>query len=186
MKKHIESLLFVAKEPLKLEAISELIDVDDAVTLRWMFELQQEYRERGIVIHQIAGGFEMVTAPDCFSIVEKIIPKEIETLSRSAFETVAAIAYHQPLTRSQVAKIRGVSNPDYGINILLEKKLIKEEKNGLYITTDEFLKYFGINDLKELPGELPLKREGPHHSLTEIHANSEDFSNDNDIESNIL
>lgn len=149
-KKQVEALLFVTKEPIPLEEISKIINEEKSIVLRWLLELQKEYNDRGIQIRQVAGGFEMVTADDLHETIEKIVPKQIETLSRAALETVTIIAYNQPVKRAYIAKLRGVSNPDYGIQTLLDEKLVEETEEG-FVTTENFLKYFGINDLKELP-----------------------------------
>jgi len=152
-KKHIEALLFVAKEPLKIDEITKLIsadeEMDETTVLRWIFELQNEYKDRGIRIRQVAGGFEMITADECYDVVEKLLPKQYEKLPRSAFETIAAVVVNQPATRATIAKFRLVKNPDDAIQKVLERKLIKETEEG-YVTTDDFLKAFGINDLKQL------------------------------------
>lgn len=170
-KKHIEALLFVAKEPLKIEDIVKIVketdeSMDETIVLRWMFELQNEYTERGIHIRQVAGGFEMVTADECFDTIEKLLPKQYDRLSRSAFETLAAIVVKGPAIRATISKFRGVKNPDDAIQKLLERNLIKHTEEG-YVTTDVFLKEFGINDLKELKElkkELELLDKNPEVS----------------------
>lgn len=149
-KKNVEAALFVAKNPLTIEEISKMLKEDEKVIMRWIFELKDEYKNKGMIIKQVAGGFEMVSSPECIDIVQKIVPKEYETLSPSSFETLAIIAYNQPTKRSTIAKLRGVLNPDHGLSSLLDRHLILETENG-YITTDEFLHFFAINDLKELP-----------------------------------
>lgn len=154
----MEALLFVTKEPLSLERLSDLLEEEQNIVLRWLMELQHEYKGRGVQIRQVAGGFEMVTADDCHDIIEKVVPKTYDTLSRSSLETITIVAYNQPVKRSLIARFRGVANPDHGIAGLLEHGLIKETEEG-YVTTPAFLKYFGINDLKELP-EIILPEEG--------------------------
>lgn len=191
-KKFIEALLFVAKEPLKIEDITKLISVeeedemDETTVLRWIFELQNEYKERGIRIRQVAGGFEMITADECYDVVEKLLPKQYERLPRSAFETIAAVVVNQPATRATIAKFRGVKNPDDAIQKVLERKLITETEVG-YVTTDEFLKAFGINDLKQLKElKKQLKALDKNIELTdeekaeldEVEVLLEEFSND--------
>lgn len=149
-KNHLEALLFVSKEPLTVERITKLLEEEEKVVLRWLFELQNEYKDRGIRIRQVAGGFEMVSADECVEAVEKVVQKEIEQLPRSVMQTVSVVAYNQPASRALIKKLRGVKDPDYGISMSLSHKLILETQDG-YVTTDAFLKYFGINDLKELP-----------------------------------
>lgn len=178
-KKDLEALLFVSKEPLPLTQIvkymKEINEVEDStnegiekIVLRWLFELKSEYESKGIRIRQVAGGFEMVTAPECHLIIEKVVPKEYETISKAQMDTLSIIAYNQNINRAKIAKIRGVKNPDEAIARLLERNLIAETESG-FITTELFLKFFGINDLKELP--VLSKKDIP-----------KDDSNENDVE----
>lgn len=162
-KKDVEALLFVAKEPLTLDQMTKMLHsldetVQESTVIRWVFELQNEYKTRGIHIRQVAGGFEMVTNPECHDIVSVHVPKEYETLSRSVMETVTVVAYNQPVIRAMIARLRNVKNPDNGIQTALEQGLIRESDSG-YVTTDAFLKYFGINDLKELPQVMAEERK---------------------------
>lgn len=192
-KKHIEALLFVAKEPLKIEDIAKYLSssqeesVEEDVILRWMFELINEYKERGINIRQVAGGFEMITSNDSFHIIEQLLPKQVEKLPRSAFETIAAVIVNQPhATRAKIASFRGVKNPDDAIEKVLARNLIMHTESG-YVTTDEFLKSFGINDLKqlkELKEELrsldkhgPLSEEEQQH-VAEVEKTLEELTNE--------
>lgn len=167
-KKHVEAALFVSKTPMTIEVISKIVNEDEKVVMRWLFELMEEYRNKGMIIKQVAGGFEMVSSPSCAEVVQQIVPREYETLSKSAFETLAIIAYKQPTRRSVIAKLRGVLNPDHGITTLVDRHLISETEDG-YITTDEFLHFFAINDLKELPEVMP------NSELMEEEDASEDF-----------
>jgi segregation and condensation protein B len=152
-KKNVEALLFISKEVLKIQDICKILEEDEPVILRYLFELQQDYKDRGIRIRQVAGGFEMVTSEECYDAIEKLVPKEfIDGLTPSVLETVAIIAFHQPMSRANVGKYRGKQNPDYAINQLIDRKLIKESEEG-FVTTENFLKYFGLNDIKELSVE---------------------------------
>lgn len=149
-KKHVEAALFVAKIPMTIGDIAKIVGEDEKVVLRWILELKDEYKNRGMIIKQIAGGFEMVSSPDCIDVVQQIVPKQYESLSRSAEETLAIIAYKQPVKRSVIAKMRGVLNPDHGLVSLIDRHLISETEEG-FVTTDQFLHFYAINDLKELP-----------------------------------
>lgn len=146
----MEAALFVAKTPMTIEDIAKMIGESESIVLRWILELKEDYKDRGMLIKQVAGGFEMVSNPDCIDVVQQIVPKQYEGLSRSAEETLAIIAYNQPVKRAFIAKLRGVLNPDHGLSSLLDRHLICETEDG-FITTDEFLHFFAINDLKELP-----------------------------------
>lgn len=149
-KKHVEAALFVSKTPMTIEDIAKITGESESVVLRWILELKEEYSHRGMIIKQVAGGFEMVSNPECIEVVQQIVPKQYESLPRSAEETLAIIAYNQPVKRSYIAKLRGVLNPDHGLASLLDRHLIRETEEG-FMTTDEFLHFFAINDLKELP-----------------------------------
>lgn len=152
-KKKVEALLFISKEVLKIQEICKILDESEPVILRYLFELQNDYKDRGIRIRQVAGGFEMATAEDCHDAIEKMVPIEYtDGLTPSVLETLAIIAFHQPMTRATVGKYRGKQNPDYAINQLIDRKLVKETEHG-FATTDIFLKYYGLNDLKELSAE---------------------------------
>lgn len=149
----VESILFVAKEPLSTEKISKVLSEDENTVNRWLSELERDYEKRGIRIRRVAGGFEMVTAEDYYKVVEPLVPKEYQFLSKPVLETVTIIATFQPVKKSRIAMYRNVKNPESGIESALSMKLIKETKDG-YETTEEFLKFIGVNDLKELQEKL--------------------------------
>jgi segregation and condensation protein B len=121
----------------------------------------RERQEREVQIFKVAGGYLMGTNPENAEYVKKITnPREETRLSPQALETLAIIAYKQPVTRVEIERLRGVDS-GWVIETLLAKKLIREvgrsETVGrpyLYATTEEFLKHFGLKDLKDLP---PLK-----------------------------
>ena len=156
----IECLLFVAKEPLSLKELSKIIEqpADEIKVL--IEELRDEYetRRRGIVIKEIASGFQLCTRPQFAPYIEKMYkPQGNYGLSKAALETLAIIAYKQPITRGEVEFIRGVK-VDRAIASLMEKNLIKEvgRKEGpgrpvLFGTTNDFLRHFGLKDISELP-----------------------------------
>jgi len=128
----------------------------------------KEYRERnaGLLIVEIANGYQMVTNSEYADWVRKFKSTQVSSkLSMPALETLAIIAYRQPIIRAEVEQIRGV-NSDSAIKTLYEKRLIKimgrKEAPGrpfLYGTTREFLQYFGLKDLTELPTLKDLTRE---------------------------
>lgn len=168
--KIIEALIFASDEPLSLKDIVDILKMseepqyrirvteDDVLTI--IRQLNKEYVEtnRAFRIIQIAGGFQFATMPD-FAVWLGLMTKEKSKrkLSQSALETLAVIAYKQPVTKPEIEAIRGV-NVDYMINALLERDLItivgRAATPGrplLYGTTKTFLKHFGINDLIDLP-----------------------------------
>jgi segregation and condensation protein B len=164
-KKHIyfsiiESLLFVSGEPLKLKDISAIIECDLEVTKEIIDELEQKYEaeERGIKMININEEYQLVTKPVNSSYVQKLLKTNTrQSLSQASLETLAIIAYKQPITRVSIDEIRGVKS-DRAVLTLLEKGLIKEtgrlEVAGrpiLYSTTDKFLVSFGLENLKQMP-----------------------------------
>ncbi|HDH04915.1 MAG TPA: SMC-Scp complex subunit ScpB [Nitrospirae bacterium] len=156
----IESLLFMAGEPVTLDTLRKIVEVDKYNTERLVRELISDYsvRNTGLFVVEVAEGFQMVTNPACAPWVKKLIsttaPKK---LSQSSIETMAIIAYKQPIIKAEIEAIRGV-NSDGVVKTLLERRLVKilgrKEVPGrplMYGTTKEFLQYFGLKDLSELP-----------------------------------
>lgn len=157
----LEGLLFVAGsdgiEAKQAAAILE-IDVDDALDL--LYDLQAEFKRlgRGIQITEVAGAFQLTTLPEHAPYFERLAhsPQQA-TLSQAALETLAIVAYKQPITRVLIEEVRGVKS-ERAINTLVSKQLIKEvgraEGPGrpiLFGTTKDFLEYFGLRSLKDLP-----------------------------------
>ena len=157
----IESLLFVSNEPLTLKQIRDnLGGVEEKQVRTWIQEMQDDYANstRGIQLVEIAHGYRLTTKPEfCDHIQKLVIVKQNLKLTKAAIETLAVIAYKQPLVRAEIESIRGV---DCGgvIQTLLERKLIKivgrKEVVGrpmMYGTTTEFLDQFGLKNLNDLP-----------------------------------
>ncbi|WP_368487805.1 SMC-Scp complex subunit ScpB [Clostridium sp. BJN0013] len=157
----IESLLFVSGEPLTLKQIASIIRCNIEYTRDLINEMALEYKKyrRGIKILNNGDKYSLVTKSENSSYVEKLLGNNSrQSLSRAALETLAIIAYMQPVTRIDIDEVRGVKS-DRALMTLMEKKLIEE--NGrlsvpgrpiLYVTTEQFLKYFGLNSIKEIPG----------------------------------
>lgn len=168
MKPLLEALLFVSGDPITLADLKGITDLPEADIKQSLEELIEDYRraDRGILIMEIANGYQMVTNPAHATWVRKM--KNTGTsgrLSLPALETLAIIAYNQPIIKAEVEQIRGV-NSDGVVKNLLDKRLIKivgrKEVPGkplLYGTTREFLQYFGLKDLTELPTIQELNRE---------------------------
>lgn len=155
----IESLLFISVEPLAVEQIAEIVNLSREDVLVLLDEIKQDMEkpERGICLIEVANGFKMVTKEQYMEYVEKILKPQTTSLSHAALETLAIIAYKQPVTRAEIEQIRGVK-VDGVLNNLMERSLIKEvgRKEGpgrpiVYGTTNEFLTYFGLKNLSELP-----------------------------------
>ncbi len=164
----LEALLFLSGEPITLSAIKDVVNIPEAEIKRLMDELTMQYRERngGVFIAEIANGYQMVTNPRYSDWVVKFRSTQFSTrLSMPALETLSMIAYKQPIIKAEIEQLRGV-NSDSAIKTLTEKRLIKvigrKEAPGrpfLYGTTREFLQYFGLKDLTELPTLKDLLRE---------------------------
>ncbi|MBI5197381.1 MAG: SMC-Scp complex subunit ScpB [Nitrospirae bacterium] len=157
----LESLLLVSGEPLSTERMREVLEAADKKTIdRLMSDLQKEYegREGGIRVVQVAGGYQMVTPADHSLWVRRLKKsKTSQRLSKPSLETLAIIAYKQPVVKAEVDEIRGVDSSGV-IKGLLDKRLIKimgrmdaAGRPLMYGTTREFMQYFGLKDLTELP-----------------------------------
>lgn len=156
----IESLLFVSGEPLKLKEISAIIECKVDYTKKLLNEMMLNYKEsnRGIKIICLKDEYQFVTKSANGEYIQKLLKTNSrQSLSQASLEALAIIAYKQPVTRVDIDEIRGVKS-DRAILKLLEKKLIKEcgrlEAPGrpiLYSTTEEFIRYFDLDDIDELP-----------------------------------
>ncbi len=154
----IESLLFVAKKPLTASEIAEVIEVGEDIIKRILEDLCLEYTGKGLQILKIANGFQLCTNEQNAEYVKRLLNSASETtLSDAALETLAIVAYKQPITRQEIENIRGVIS-DATIKTLLDKRLIAEVGRGdsigrpiIYGTTTEFLRHFGLKDLSDLP-----------------------------------
>ncbi|WP_442594647.1 SMC-Scp complex subunit ScpB [Neobacillus sp. D3-1R] len=164
----VESLLFAAgDEGLSLKQISSVLEVDEQIAEDIIQNLQAEYenKNRGISIVELAGTFQLATKKENASYLKKLVEAPSNSsLSQAALETLAIIAYKQPITRLEIEEIRGVKT-ERPLQTLMSKVLIKEvgrsEGTGrayLYGTTKEFLESFGLKSLEELP-PLPEKFE---------------------------
>jgi segregation and condensation protein B len=154
----VESLLFVAGGPVAAERLAEVLGADRAAVLQAIAYLQRRLDGTGLLIQSVAGGYQFGTRPEHADAVRRFLQSQHgESLTRGALETLAIIAYRQPATRGEVEHIRGVRS-DWHIERLLERQLIREMgrrptvgRPMLFGTTELFLRYFGLNDLSELP-----------------------------------
>jgi segregation and condensation protein B len=160
----LEALLFVAPGAVAPAQLADALDVQIKEVEEGLIELETHYLRRGIRMQWHAGRVQLTTAPETAPIVERFLGLEATSrLSRAALETLAIIAYQQPVTRPEIDSIRGV-NSDGVLKSLLSKGLIQEagraERAGrpiLYQTTSDFLSHFGLSSLKELPPLAPLE-----------------------------
>lgn len=154
----IEGLLFVAAEPVAPAQLAATLEVNVTRIERGLEELEESLKTRGLRLQRHSGRVQLTTAPELADTIEKYLGLEATSrLSRAALETLAIIAYQQPVTRPSVDAVRGV-NSDGVMKSLLSKGLLQEvgrsEGPGrpiLFGTTPEFLQHFGLNSLSELP-----------------------------------
>jgi len=160
----VEGLLFVAGEPVAVERLASILDVDADQVEEALASLSGLYATRGLRIQRHGRRVQIVTAPEMADLVRALLGLELSgKLSPAALETLAIVAYQQPVTRAQVEAVRGV-NSDTVIRTLVNRGLVEEqgrlEQPGrpiLYGTTFEFLQQFGLSSLDQLP---PLQGEG--------------------------
>lgn len=165
----IESLLFVTEEPLSVQQFKSILETEEVDAIRAALEaLTDEYDRRGggFELRQVAGGFQFRTRSEYSEWVKKLLKPSPAKLSRAALETLAIIAYKQPIIRGDVEHIRGV---DCGgvLRMLLEKKLIRvlgrkdiPGRPMIYGTTRQFLEVFNLKDLRDLPSPKEIESLG--------------------------
>jgi segregation and condensation protein B len=166
LKAALEALLFSSDQPLPLTLLCESLDAGAEDVLQALAGLEADYRARaaGVELREIAGGWLLVTAPEHSDWVARLLRgKKRMRLSRAALETMAIIAYKQPVTKSEVEAIRGVDSSAV-LGTLLERNLVTIRGRSkvvgrplLYGTTQDFLDYFGLKDLAELPRPEELR-----------------------------
>lgn len=161
LKPVVEALVFASPEPLTLKAMTRLLDDQPRAEIRQaLAELRDDYtRSAGLQLVEVAGGYQIVTRPELYEWVRRLFKERTSSkLSVQALETLAVIAYKQPVTSGEIAEIRGVSAAAGVLNTLLDRKLVKivgrKQVVGrpfMYGTTREFLDKFGLKDLTDLP-----------------------------------
>ena len=161
----LEALLFVSDEPVTSVVLAQALDLDRTQVDRLCEDLSKEYEERGagVIVQNVAGGWRLATHPDAAEVLERFVQSSRHTrLTRASLETLAIIAYKQPVTRHQINSIRGV-NSEGVLRALVERGLVaevgRESAPGnplLYGTTPEFLERLGLPSLSELPPLAPL------------------------------
>lgn len=165
----IEGVLFVAAEPVSTAELAETLGVSTSIVEAGLAELESTLQRRGLRLQRHAGRVQLTTAPELATSIEKFLGLETRShLSRPALETLAIIAYQQPITHPQIDSVRGV-NSDSMLKGLLSKGLIYEAGRAqgpgrpiLYVTTPEFLQLLGLNSIEELP-PLEVPETGVSH-----------------------
>lgn len=160
LKAIIEALIFASPEPITRKALGKLLESEPAEQIdAALAELKTDYdRPSGLQLVEVAGGYQIVTRPELHEWVRRLFHEHsTQKLSVPALETLAVVAYKQPITAPEIAEIRGVSATGV-VSTLIERKLVKivgrKQVVGrpfLYGTTREFLERFGLNDLSDLP-----------------------------------
>ena len=159
-----EALIFASAEPVGPAALARALpdDVDVEPVLQ---ALQARYAGRGVELAEVAGGWQFRTAPDLAPLLTRVVQQK-RRLPRAAMETLAVVAYHQPVTRTEIETIRGASLGQGAMDALLEAGLIeprgRKEVPGrptLWGTTASFLAQFGLRDLRDLPRREDLLQE---------------------------
>lgn len=160
LSKVLEAILFVSGEPLQLAALAQALEVTELEIAQAAEELASDYdyQRRGICLKRFGTHIQLSTRADYAPQIEKLLqPVQKQSLSQAALETLAVVAYKQPVTKLDIEAVRGVKC-DYSVQSLVNKGLIEEvgrkETIGrpiLYGTTDTFLSHFGLSSLEDLP-----------------------------------
>ncbi|ADJ23073.1 chromosome segregation and condensation protein, ScpB [Hyphomicrobium denitrificans ATCC 51888] len=163
--RRLEALLFASTEPVDAKSLMRCLDAGDDVNAL-LKELQDDYKDRGVALVRVAGRWQFRTADDLSYLLERQ-QKEERKLSKAALETLAIIAYHQPVTRAEIEEIRGVSTSPGTLDVLMETAWIRPRGRRrapgrplTYGTTETFLVHFGLDTIKDLPGLADLKAAG--------------------------
>lgn len=159
LKPVVEGLLFAAEDPVRPEQIATTLEIERSEAAAVLEELAEEYRQagRGFVIERVAGGYQFRTRPEHSQWLRRFRKSRLFRFSRQALETLAIVAYRQPVTRADIDYLRGVDSGGV-LKTLLDKRLVrilgKKDIPGrplLYGTSNEFLELFGLRDLGGLP-----------------------------------
>ena len=172
--KIIEAILFVSGEPVQLGAVARALEVTELEVSAAADELASDYdyNRRGICLKRFGSHIQLSTRPDYAPQIEKLLqPIQKQSLSQAALETLAVVAYKQPVTRLDIEAVRGVKC-DNSVQSLMNKGLIEEvgrkETLGrpiLYGTTDAFLSHFGLTSLEDLPQPPESQQDSPAEPL---------------------
>ena len=165
----LEAILLASTEPLSIKKIGDVMGLDERDARILMDDLRKDYDApgRGLAIMELAGGFVLTTRAEYAEYVDRLLQPRSKGLSHAALETLAIIAYRQPITKAEIEGVRGVK-VDRSLETLMERRLVvdvgRKEAPGrpvLYGTTPEFLKYFGLKDINDLPPiELDTSQSG--------------------------
>lgn len=170
LKSIIESLLFVSEKPLSMDQLTDILPEYDQKEIKASIkELSKEYDERkgAFLIYEVAGGYQLRTRPEYSQWIKKLLKPPKTRLTRASMETLAIIAYKQPITKPEIDHIRGVDSGGI-VRFLLERKLVRitgrkdiPGKPMMYGTSGYFLELFGLKSLKDLPLTHELGQTSP-------------------------
>lgn len=178
----LEAVLFAAGEPISVGELAGVLQLDKPQVWNLINNLENIYKEenRGLMMREVAGGYQLVTKPSYYNLLTGLTRTRSVKLTNAAMETLAIVAFHQPVTRSEMEDIRGVK-VDGVVNTLLDLGLIEEAGRKkapgnplLYATTDKFLTVFGMNSLEDLPvvdiedAVRKLEEEKPEQQLLDL------------------
>lgn len=157
LKRALESLIFVSDKIVTHLQLAKLVKAKPVLVRKVLAEIVEEYEPRGIQLVQVGGGYQFRTNPDCGPFVRELVAQKPVRLTRAQLETLALVAYRQPITRPEVDEVRGVDSGS-AVKVLLDRNLIKmlgrKDEAGrplLYGTTPYFLEFFNLKGLKDLP-----------------------------------
>ena len=169
----LEAVLFMAAEPLEPRELADILEATPVEVENLAYDLEMLYAHRGLQLSRIAGGYQVTTRPEYGHIVARLHKPERFRLSRAALETLAIVAYKQPVTRPEIDAIRGV-NSDSPLDTLTMYELVCEAgrkdtpgRPTLYRTTENFLGHFGLNSIADLPGLDTIPVEFPEEAVPE-------------------
>lgn len=170
LKNIIEAVLLTADHPMDLRKIEAIFEADEEKRpgrdqiLQALQQLQEDYQGRGVELREVASGYRMQVVPDCADWVSRMWEEKAPRYSRALLETLVLIAYRQPITRGEIEEIRGVSVSSHIIKTLSEREWVRvlghkdvPGKPSMYGTTREFLDYFNLKSLDDLPSLAELK-----------------------------
>jgi segregation and condensation protein B len=192
LKPILESLLFVAEEPLTVEKLNSVLELADKSEIRSALEELREIlgnRDGGFHLREVAGGWQLRTRPEYHEWIKRMLQPSPQRLSRAALETLAIVAYKQPVIRADIEYIRGVDSGGV-LRQLMERKLIRvlgrKEIPGrplIYATTKLFLELFDLKDLKDLPSPKEIEElSGSSRNEAEVPVSSDSAEYETDVE----
>ena len=163
----LEAVLFAAGEPVSVAELASIMQLEKPQVWELLTTLQQSYENeaRGLMLRETAGSYQLVTKPIHYALLTKLAQKKEVKLTNAGMETLAIVAFKQPVTRAEMEAIRGVK-VDRVLNTLLDLGLVAEAGRKkalgnpiLYATTDKFLTVFGLSSLEDLPLVEPLSED---------------------------